>query len=239
MGEPKGQRNDVDDYLKSGKLPVQGGSDFEDAARNEIWHVHAKQGETVFINKDDPRSQDIIKHDEGGRFIAVSERQFIAQGGRVGLDRYGNEYPPYKWQSHPEVPTYAQSQGAMRLPARRRDDIDIDIDVNVGGIRRRNGQFDGDGHVHSGGCGCNRNGSNRMGDGTLRYPHQRFPNDDGGWVGTPPIVEDPNWGGLGRFPGRMRYPHQHRGGADVVVGNEDFQIRVDLNRILGNRRFRR
>lgn len=230
MGDQPQQRSRPgqvnDDYGYHGS--PEGDPSYADAARNEIWHVHAKEGQTVVINRDDPRSADVIKHDEGGRFRLVNQNEFINRGGRIGFDpSTGEPYPPYAWQSHPNVPMYYETRpGQVYLPnGQPRVHIDVRIDI------------DGHGHGH----GRNRGGhyppiyrDRDPGDYRGRPPIYRDRDCDDGYRGRPPIYRDRGCDDdyRGRPPiyrdrrgggwGDGGYGHggygRNRGGVDIRVG---------------------
>lgn len=185
-------QTDVDDR---GVAPNDG-PQYVDAARNEIWHVHAKAGDVVFVNRDDPRRVE-MEVENGGRIVPVSQRDFIRNGGRIGTDQYGNPYPPFVWQSHPDVPSFENSRGPYSLPrAQRRNGVDIHVEIGSDGrghVYRSNGRW-GD---ERGGYGCGRRGG---------YPHTGR-DWDPDWRGSNPNRRrdwDPDW--RGSNPNRGRYP---------------------------------
>jgi hypothetical protein len=181
-----------------------------DAARNEIWHVYAKEGQTVAINRDDPRSQDVIKHDEGGRFRMVSEHEFTNRGGRIGINpRTGEPYPPYVWQSHRNVEPYYRT---------RSQDVGIIIDAGGHGSRHRGPIYRDrdcdDGYRH-------------------RPPIYRDRDCDDGYRHRPPIYRDRH-GGWGRNRGGAL---EIRVGG-IEVGESGIRIGGGVRIPIGNRRYR-
>ncbi|MFN8657871.1 MAG: hypothetical protein U0105_16140 [Candidatus Obscuribacterales bacterium] len=245
-GRATAQQTDVDEYLKTGAIPNNDGYQYADAARNEIWHVHAKAGDVVFVNRDDPRSRTVeMEVENGGQVIPVSQRDFIRNGGRIGTDQYGNQYPPFAWQSHPDVPTFEQSRGPYSMPPVRRDGgVDIFVEIGNDGrghVYRSNGRW-GDQRGHAD-CGCGNHGG-----GPIRYPHTGR-DWDPDWQGTVPRQGYPRTyphGGYpqqgGHFPhGGRRYPHQNGAeigiGVDIPIGNHG-RIRIGTEIPIGDQRRR-
>lgn len=231
-------RRDPYEYHGSPEGNVQTANNYADAARGEIWHVHAKRGETVYVNQDDARRVE-MHVENGGRVIPVGQEEFLDRGGRIGRDGYGRPYPPFVWESHRGVPRYDESGGAYRLPRGNRDQqVHIHVEIGNNGqgrIYRTGGDWENNGHIHSGGCGCGGNNRRRDGDldgyGRPRYP--RYPQDTDGFgrprrhdddLGTPPY-----------FPQRRR--GNQNGGVEVgvVLGDENVRIRGRVRIPIRNR----
>lgn len=232
--------------------PVGQKANYAEAARGEIWHVHAKRGETVYVNRDDSRQVE-MHVENGGRVIPVGEQDFLRRGGRIGRDGYGRPYPPFVWESHPDVPRYDESRGASRLPRDNRNpQVHIHVEIGDNGrgrIYRTGGDWDdfGRGRRFPSG-GCDNDGYGRPRRFPSGYPDdtdgygrpRRFPtghpDDNDGW-GRPRYPRYPqDTDGYGR-PRRHDddcppyFPQRRRGGRSgggvevgVVFGNEDVRI---------------